>query len=170
MARQERTCITNKGEIEEMTYIPNTKEKYVNTAEFVETEDGYHKYVPKKAINRYYKGIVENDELVKGVECGIHLAMEALDGYIDLNEIDTGKLWNQIREEIHQEYADNVKEQVKYSFDEFVVSVIDGLDEDEYNKRMKDIYGDEWEAELKNEEEQKDSFRQLVESESQLEL
>lgn len=170
MARQERTCITDKGEIREMTYIPNTKEKYVNTAEFVETEDGYHKYVPKKAINRYYKGIVENDELVKGVECGIHLAMEAIDGYIDLNEIDTGKLWNQIREEIQQEYADGVKEQLNHSYNEFVVSVIEGLDDDEYNKRMKDIYGEEWEAEQKDEEEQINSFRALVESESKLEL
>lgn len=169
MARQERTSIAYKGEIREMTYFPNVKEKYVNTAEFQKTEDGYHKYVPKKAINRYYKGIVENDEIVKGFECGIHLALEAIVASIN-DEIDIGKLWNQIRDEIKQEYAEEIKEQLNHSYNEFVVSVIEGLDDDEYNKRMKDIYGEEWEAEQKDEEEQINSFRALVESESKLEL
>lgn len=169
MARQERTCITDKGEIREMTYIPNTKDKYVNTAEFVETEDGYHKYVPKKAINRYYKGIAEESLTVLGFEVGIKMARDAIDDMLD-DGLDTGKMWNQIRQEIKEEFAEQIKENIDCSFDKFVVSVIDGMSDDEYNKRMKEIYGEEWEAELKKEEKQKDSFRQLVESESQLEL
>lgn len=139
-----------------MTYIPDVNQKY---------ETKFCNGSVRKIPNVYYKKLVSDDPFVKGYTAAMNSLYASLSFYVN----DGDRYIDILEAQIQNDYINKLKSHITEDIDTMIVSVIDGMDEEEHNKRMREVFGDEYVAYLKEKQSAEDSFKELVAKESMIE-
>ncbi len=97
----------------------------------------------RRLPNHYYKGLVEDEPYIRGYMA----AVRDLEGALSENLNDGERSIDELERNIQKDFIQDVEDSMNYYIDETNVCIINGLDDAEYQKRMKQIFGDEYKLE-----------------------
>lgn len=146
-----------------MTYIPDTQSKY---------ETKYCNNKVRKIPNFYYRGLVVDNPFVLGYQT----ALQDLESAFSENLNGDERTIDELERSIQRDFISDVHQSMANYEDMAIVSIIDGMEDEEHKARMEKIFGQEFTDYLEDEEEfelsvkeGQDLLKKLIAVESKIE-